>query len=43
MVGTTLSHYRVTGKLGEGGMGEAFLAQDTLLDRQVASARSPPP
>ena len=34
--GTTLSHYKVLEKIGQGGMGEAFLAQDTILDRKVA-------
>ena len=36
MVGETISHYKVLEKIGQGGMGEVFLAQDTSLDRKVA-------
>jgi len=35
-VNTTLSHYRIVSKIGAGGMGEVYLAQDTKLDREVA-------
>ncbi len=35
MVGTTISHYKVLEKIGEGGMDEVYRATDTNLDREV--------
>ena len=42
VIGTEVSHYRILSKIGQGGMGEVYLAQDLSLERKAALKFLPP-
>ena len=42
VAGTIISHYRIVSKIGAGGMGEVYLAEDAKLERRVAIKLLPP-